>query len=109
MHGLVTENFEHAFWSGGNLQSLYQRAGSNNKTGALERIFYAGMGEHIEGKNTIAGHSTQDTVALLDGHAVRCVRHISVRWHSLESHLSFLASVGSVSPYVGLFGTVWGS
>ena len=45
-----TENFEHAFWSGGNLQSLYQRAGSNNKTGALERIFYAGMGEYLKGK-----------------------------------------------------------
>ena len=101
-----TENFEHAFWSGGNLQSLYQRAGS--KTGALERIFYAGMGEYIKGKNTIAGHSTQDTVALLDG-ARRAMRAAYQReMDSLESHLSFLASVGSVSPYVGLFGTVWG-
>ena len=91
-----TENFEHAFWSGGNLQSLYQRAGSNNKTGALERIFYAGMGEYIKGKNAMTGHSAQDTVALLDG-ARRAMRAAYQReMDSLESHLSFLASVGSV-------------
>ena len=52
-----TENFEHAFWSGGNLQSLYQRAGNNNRTGALERIFYAGMGEYLKGKNAMTPHS----------------------------------------------------
>ena len=65
-----TVSFEHAFWSGGNLQNLYQRAGSNSKTGALERIFHAGMGEYIKGKNAISGHTAQDTVAVLDG---RCV------------------------------------
>lgn len=103
-----TVNFEHAFWSGGNLQNLYQRAGSNSKTGALERIFHAGMGEYIKGKNAISGHTAQDTVAVLDG-ARRAMRAAYQReMDNLESHLAFLASVGSVSPYVGLFGTVWG-
>lgn len=103
-----TGNFEQAFWSGGNLQSLYQRAGSSNRTGALERIFYAGMGEYIKGKSAMTGHSAQDTVAVLDG-ARRAMRAAYQReMDNLESHLAFLASVGSVSPYVGLFGTVWG-
>ncbi len=103
-----TERFEQAFWSGGNLQNLYQRAAGNNRTGALERIFYAGMGEYIKGKNAMTGHSTQDAVALLDG-ARRAMRAAYQReMDALESHLAFLASVGSVSPYVGLFGTVWG-
>ena len=103
-----TARFEQAFWSGGNLQSLYERASGNSRTGALERIFHAGMGEYLKGKNTMTGHTTQDTVALLDG-ARRAMRAAYQReMDSLESHLSFLASVGSVSPYVGLFGTVWG-
>lgn len=86
--------FEHAFWSGGNLQNLYQRAGSNSKTGALERIFHAGMGEYIKGKNAISGHTAQDTVAVLDG-ARRAMRAAYQReMDSLESHLAFLASVG---------------
>ena len=99
-----TGSFEQAFWSGGNLQSLYQRAGSSNRTGALERIFYAGMGEYIKGKSAMTGHSAQDTVAVLDG-ARRAMR---AAYQREMDNLEFLASVGSVSPYVGLFGTVWG-
>jgi biopolymer transport protein TolQ len=102
-----TEAFESAFWSGGNLKSLYDRASSNNRTGALERIFHAGMGEYMKGKSTSSMSGT-DMVALLDG-ARRAMRAAYQReMDNLESHLSFLASVGSVSPYVGLFGTVWG-
>ena len=64
------------------------------------------MGEYLKGKNAMTGHSAQDTVALLDG-ARRAMRAAYQReMDGLESHLSFLASVGSVSPYVGLFGTV---
>lgn len=59
-------------------------------------------------KTPISGHTAQDTVAVLDG-ARRAMRAAYQReMDSLESHLAFLASVGSVSPYVGLFGTVWG-
>lgn len=100
-----TEAFEQAFWSGGNLQSLYQNAGSNRKTGALERIFQAGMSEYMKTKSSVSGNNA---VNLLDG-ARRAMRAAYQReMDNLEAHLAFLASVGSVSPYVGLFGTVWG-
>lgn len=104
---IQTEAFESAFWSGGNLKSLYDRASSNNRTGALERIFHAGMSEYMKGKSSSSLSGT-DMGALLDG-ARRAMRAAYQReMDNLESHLSFLASVGSVSPYVGLFGTVWG-
>lgn len=107
-----TEEFERAFWSGGNLTTLYQDAMSNRrksagKTGALERIFEAGMSEFAKARAS-AAKTTMDSTALLDG-ARRAMRAAYQReMDVLESHLAFLASVGSVSPYVGLFGTVWG-
>lgn len=108
-----TEEFERAFWSGGNLNTLYEEAMSTRrqrtgKTGSLERIFEAGMAEFHKGKASYANQSTADSGAMLDG-ARRAMRAAYQReMDSLESHLAFLASVGSVSPYVGLFGTVWG-
>lgn len=108
-----TEDFERAFWSGGNLSTLYQDATSNRrkgagKTGALERIFEAGMDEFNKVKASIGHKNGSDNTALLEG-ARRAMRAAYQReMDALESHLAFLASVGSVSPYVGLFGTVWG-
>lgn len=104
-----TEAFERQFWSGGNLHALYQEAGSNRQqSGALERIFEAGMSEFIKAKAANAAKNSSDTSAMLDG-ARRAMRAAYQReMDALESHLAFLASVGSVSPYVGLFGTVWG-
>ncbi len=108
-----TEDFERAFWSGGNLNALYEEATSNRRrsgghSGALERIFESGMGEFIKGKATFAGKGTVDPGSMIDG-ARRAMRAAYQReMDALESHLAFLASVGSVSPYVGLFGTVWG-
>ncbi|MEO6921761.1 MAG: protein TolQ [Collimonas sp.] len=110
-----TEEFERAFWSGGNLSTLYQDATSNRRkgsgTGALERIFEAGMDEFNKVKASLGNRGIQDnsdSAALLDG-ARRAMRAAYQReMDALESHLAFLASVGSVSPYVGLFGTVWG-
>lgn len=100
-----TEAFEHNFWSGGNLKNLYDRAENSNRTGALERIFRAGMSEFLKGRTSL-GNSDQS--ALIDG-ARRAMRAAYQReMDHLDAHLSFLASVGSVSPYVGLFGTVWG-
>ena len=103
-----TESFERAFWSGGSLQGLYQSASNSADSGALERIFEAGMSEFLKAKASPAGKQNIDPVALLDG--ARRAMHASYQreMDSLESHLAFLASVGSVSPYVGLFGTVWG-
>jgi biopolymer transport protein TolQ len=108
-----TEEFERVFWSGGNLNLLYEDATSarrqrTGKTGALERIFESGMGEFNKLKASFADKEAIDSGALLDG-ARRAMRAAYQReMDALESHLAFLASVGSVSPYVGLFGTVWG-
>ncbi|MEN3296092.1 MAG: biopolymer transport protein TolQ [Burkholderiales bacterium] len=108
-----TEAFERAFWSGGNLNSLYEDATSNRRksagdSGALERIFEAGMSEFNKIKMSFANRNAVDPGSLVDG-ARRAMRAAYQReMDALESHLAFLASVGSVSPYVGLFGTVWG-
>jgi len=100
-----TERFERDFWSGGDLQTLYQSAASNrHSSGALERIFEAGMREFMKGKEK----RITDPSAILDG-ARRAMRASFQReMDALEANLAFLASVGSVSPYIGLFGTVWG-
>ncbi|MFI4939240.1 MAG: protein TolQ [Burkholderiales bacterium] len=108
-----TEEFERNFWSGGNLNVLYQDASANRrhntgKTGALERIFESGMSEFQKTKAAQTNKNGADSGMAIDG-ARRAMRAAYQReMDALESHLSFLASVGSVSPYVGLFGTVWG-
>jgi biopolymer transport protein TolQ len=104
-----TEEFERAFWSGGNLNALYEDASSNRrKSGALARIFESGMSEFNKIRASLGNRGTADSGSMIDG-ARRAMRAAYQReMDSLESHLAFLASVGSVSPYVGLFGTVWG-
>ena len=107
-----TTEFETVFWSGANLNNLYEdvtsgRRQRNGQSGALERIFEAGMEEYRKARQTFTGKDI-DVSALLDG-ARRAMRAAYQReMDALESHLAFLASVGSVSPYIGLFGTVWG-
>jgi biopolymer transport protein TolQ len=102
-----TENFEREFWGGTDLGKLYEKATNRRrKTGALERIFEGGMSEFLKlrGRDK-EGESRQ---SILDG-ARRAMRAAYQReMDALERRLQFLASVGSVSPYVGLFGTVWG-
>ena len=100
-----TDKFEREFWSGGDLNALFQNAsGNRHETGALERIFEAGYREFIK----LRGQKVLDPTTLVDG-ARRAMRATYQREvDDLEAHLAFLASVGSVSPYVGLFGTVWG-
>jgi biopolymer transport protein TolQ len=104
-----TVEFERSFWAGGSLHALHQSASDNRgRNGALARIFDAGMGEFIKGKASYAGRDVLDVGAVLDG-ARRAMRAAFQReMDALESHLAFLASVGSVSPYIGLLGTVWG-
>ncbi|MBO9687359.1 protein TolQ [Roseateles chitosanitabidus] len=98
------EGFEQEFWSGKNLNDLYSSV-SNRPDGApLERIFASGMREFLK----LREKRVVDSGQLLDG-ARRAMRASFQReLDAMESHLSFLASVGSVSPYVGLFGTIWG-
>ena len=102
-----TEQFERSFWAGGNLHTLHQSASSQrDQSGPLARIFEAGMGEFIKGKQ--ASRDALDMGAVLDG-ARRAMRASFQReLDMLDTHLNFLASFGSVSPYIGLLGTVWG-
>lgn len=104
--GSKTEQFERDFWGGSDLAALYQSAVNHrHSTGGLERIFEAGFREFAKLKTQKGG---ADPSAMVDG-ARRAMRATCQReMDRLESHLSFLASVGSVSPYVGLLGTVWG-
>ena len=101
-----TEDFERDFWSGGDLNALYQGAAADrHHAGSLERIFAAGFREFTKLR---AQRASLDPAAIVDG-ARRAMRATYQReMDNLEAHLAFLASVGSVSPYVGLFGTVWG-
>ena len=100
----LSDEFEKEFWSGGDLNELYQRAVNARGAGSLERIFEAGFREFAKLKK----QSGIDIRSVMDG-TRRAMRATYQReMERLESHLSFLASVGSVSPYVGLFGTVWG-
>ena len=97
------EGFEREFWSGRSLTEMNQAIGSKPSTAPMERIFASGMREFLKLRER-----RLDAGALLDG-ARRAMRASYQReLDVIESNLSFLASVGSVSPYVGLFGTVWG-
>ena len=102
-----TEAFERHFWSGTDLHQLYQAATNpKHQTVAIERIFEAGMSEFLKLRGSRGGEV--DRQALLEG-AQRAMRAGYQReMDGLESRLAFLASAGSVSPYIGLFGTVWG-
>ncbi|WP_028312287.1 protein TolQ [Derxia gummosa] len=100
-----THRFEEEFWSGGDLGKLYQRVHARRaEAGTLERIFDAGMGEFLKWRQSPGA----DPAAMLDG-TRRAMRVAFQReLDALERGLPFLANVGSVSPYIGLFGTVWG-
>ena len=97
--------FEQEFWGGSDLIGMYQRASSGQyETAGMERIFEAGFKEFLKLKS----RSGSDIGALMDGSRRAMKATFQRELDYLESHLSFLATVGSVSPYIGLFGTVWG-
>lgn len=101
----ITDEFERQFWSGIDLQSLYVSIQNRmQEAGAIERIFEAGFREFLK----LRAQKSIDRSDLVGG--VRRAMQASYQreMDELESNLSFLASVGSVSPYIGLFGTVWG-
>jgi len=95
-----TQDFEDDFWSGGDLGALHQTVTKRrSEQGALARIFDAGMTEFLKTPNP---HNA------LDG-TRRAMRAAFQReLDDMETNLGFLASAGSVSPYIGLLGTVWG-
>jgi len=97
--------FEERFWSGAELSKLYAGAAERNRDiGGLEAIFEGGFREF----NRIRQRRGVDSRIQLEG-AQRAMRATASReLDGLEHNLEFLANVGSISPYVGLFGTVWG-
>ncbi|HQS99118.1 MAG: protein TolQ [Hydrogenophilales bacterium 16-64-46] len=101
----VADRFEREFWAGGDINAMYQRVSAErDSVGEMERIFEAGFREFMKLRRQ-AGLTVN---VVIDG-TRRAMRATYQReLDGLESHLSFLATVGSVSPYVGLFGTVWG-
>ena len=102
----AAEAFEEKFWSGGNLDSLF-RAEGERPTHPLAAVFGAGMREWQVSTENSAG-----TVVALMGVKERADRAMAVtvgrEMERMERWMVFLASVGSVGPFVGLFGTVWG-
>ena len=97
------EAFEQDFWSGKNLNDLYSQASNQAETAPLERLFASGMREFLKLRERHL-----EVPAQLDG-ARRAMRaSLQRELDAIEGNLGFLASVGSVSPYIGLFGTVWG-
>ena len=101
----LNEVFERDFWAGSSLNDLFASASKNaSQVGPMERIFGSGMREFQK----LRERRITDVGTLMDG-ARRAMRASFQReMDEIETNLSFLASVGSVSPYVGLFGTVWG-
>ena len=101
----LNDEFDREFWSGTSLNDLFAAANQNAKhSGPMERIFASGMREYQK----LRERRITDPGTLLDG-ARRAMRASFQReMDVVESSLSFLGSVASVSPYVGLFGTVWG-
>lgn len=97
------DHFQKIFWSGAELNTLYNNAQLNSKRTGLEDIFYQGLGEFLKLKKRHA-----PTAQSLEG-TERILRvGLSRDQGVLEQGLGALASIGSVAPYIGLFGTVWG-
>src|ERR1700693_4657872 len=98
------DRFENSFWSGGDLSTLYRSVEARGKTSGMESIFEFGFREfaRLRAQGGVAADM------LLEG-ARRAMRVAQLKEiDRLEQSLATLATVGSTSPYVGLFGTVWG-
>ncbi|GAB5451115.1 MAG: protein TolQ [Halioglobus sp.] len=100
--------FEERFWSGIDLSQLYREGNEKASDGhailGMESIFRAGFKEF----SRLAQQEGVDSEAVIEG-SRRAMRVAAMREEERqEKHLPFLASVGSTSPYIGLFGTVWG-
>jgi biopolymer transport protein TolQ len=98
------KEFEDKFWSGADLSKLYNEVSAKNEIQGIESLFIAGFKEfarlrksHIDNPQTIVDATHR---------AMRVA--LSREVDNLETHLPFMATVGSISPYIGLFGTVWG-
>ncbi|TDI75492.1 MAG: protein TolQ [Betaproteobacteria bacterium] len=101
----LSDEFEHIFWKGSDLNELYQGVvNARYSAGSMERIFESGFREFIKHNR----QSGTDVGVVMDGTRRAMKATYQREMDRLDSHLAFLATVGSVSPYIGLFGTVWG-
>jgi len=98
-----TDRFEDDFWKGGDLADLYQRTAQARTGGGMEHLFTAGFREY-------AKHRKQGSASAVTLDSARRAMRAAYQREidALEANLAGLATVGSVSPYIGLFGTVWG-
>jgi len=96
--------FEDKFWSGANLSKLYSEVSAQSHVMGIESLFIAGFKEFAKLRQS----NMNTPQAVVDG-THRAMRvSLSREVDELETHLTFMATVGSISPYIGLFGTVWG-
>lgn len=99
------KNFETRFWSGNDLGAFYKELHERHESlEGLEHIFYAGFREF----SRLNQQASMKADAVMEGSQREMRVALAREIDKLEQHLSFLATVGSTSPYVGLFGTVWG-
>jgi len=101
----VTDEFEEAFWSGGELTALYRKLSGNEfDPEGIEKIFLAGYKEFSRMQQK------EDVEPVIQVESAQRVMRIELNREldRLDESLPFLATVGSTSPYIGLFGTVWG-
>jgi biopolymer transport protein TolQ len=101
----VTNTFEKRFWSGIDLNELYRQVASDHydKSG-VEEIFYVGFQEY----KRLSTQAGMEPMHVVEGARRAMQAQFNREMDELDNHLPFLATVGSTSPYVGLFGTVWG-
>lgn len=101
----TADRFEEEFWSGGDMNQLYSEwSGRRKQANGMAAIFLSGYREY----SRLSDRGNIDRSDMLDG-VHRAMRvELGREIEMLETHLSFLATVGSTSPYIGLFGTVWG-
>jgi len=101
----AADEFEERFWAGGDLNDLFRAVDQNSDNiKGMASIFHAGFREFARLRKS----SDIDPMAVIEGSQRSMRVALSREMDTLETHLSFLATVGSTSPYVGLFGTVWG-
>ena len=98
------QTFEDKFWSGADLSKLYSEVSAKEHVDGIESLFVSGFREFARLRKT---HAYAPQVIVDGTHRAMRVA-LSREVDSLETHLPFMATVGSISPYIGLFGTVWG-
>ncbi len=104
-----SEEFENRFWTGGDLGKLYESVtAGRRKPQGMASIFEAGFKEFVRHKQQANTVAKMDISNVMEGSRRAMRAAYNRELDDLDAHLPFLASVGSVSPYIGLFGTVWG-